>query len=260
MAPGAAGGVIARGTNGMARGAGGITGDGCMSGVDIGVPAGPAAARDPRHSRRWTRHSRDRRGRRRRDGRRRDGRRDGRRRDRCRAPGSVATAAGGPNSSTIEPAATTVVTPPQTEQRALPATGIFVGSTRENAERHSGHETFTYRPPSQPQFHASASPALLRRTAHRCAVDREDRPRQRLGVTLHFHCQRIAWAACVKNRRSFVTTPIDTVINGTRCSWPRRSLASGAAICSRPTESATCRRSRRFQRKHPARRPWGSRK
>ena len=53
---------------------------------------------------------------------------------------------GGPNSSSIELPAPSMITPPHTEQRARrPVAGIFVGSTR-NTERHSGHETFTCPP------------------------------------------------------------------------------------------------------------------
>ncbi len=53
----------------------------------------------------------------------------------------------GANSSSIELPAPTVITPPQTEQRArTPAEGTFAGSTRKT-ERHSGQETFNF-PPS----------------------------------------------------------------------------------------------------------------
>lgn len=64
------------------------------------------------------------------------------------APGAAAgTAAtgvdGAANSSSIGAAAPTMMTPPQTEQRArTPADGTFSGSTRKT-ELHSGHETFT---------------------------------------------------------------------------------------------------------------------
>jgi len=69
------------------------------------------------------------------------------------------------NSSSIELPAPTAMTPPQTEQRArTPAAGIFDGSTRKT-DRHSGHETFTYRPPLQSRFHVAALPEPIPRTA-----------------------------------------------------------------------------------------------
>jgi hypothetical protein len=60
------------------------------------------------------------------------------------ATGAETTGAGaGANSSSIGAPAPTMITPPQTEQRArTPPDGTFVGSTR-NTELHSGHETFT---------------------------------------------------------------------------------------------------------------------
>ena len=74
---------------------------------------------------------------------------------------------GGPNSSSTEVPAPTVITPPHTEQRArTPEAGIFPGSTRKT-DRHSGHETFTYFLPSPRSQIPAASPAPSLRSSAR---------------------------------------------------------------------------------------------
>lgn len=67
----------------------------------------------------------------------------------CSAAAGVAASRawlGGPNSSWIDESTPTVITPPQTEQRArTPSGGTFDGSTRKT-DLHSGQETFTSPP------------------------------------------------------------------------------------------------------------------
>ena len=107
-------------------------------------------------------------------------RRDGRRQLRSSAP----------NSSSIDPPAPTVMTPPHTEQRArTPAAGTFDGSTRKT-DRHSGQETFTS-PPLRSRIRwtrRSAGMSAGRRVG--TPIDREDRAGQRLRVALHFGRER----------------------------------------------------------------------
>ena len=68
-----------------------------------------------------------------------------------------------------------LLTSPHTEQRArIPSLGTFDGSTRKT-DRHSGHETFTYRPPLPWRSRGVMSPSPARASARRC-VDRSSRP------------------------------------------------------------------------------------
>ena len=130
---------------------------------------------------------------------------------------------------------TPIVMPPQTAHRA-PGTPISEPERSRRGHR-STFRTGTFTPPpSRSQIRTGRRWRRISRPRVRPAIDRVYRAWQRLGVTLHFPWPTRSRAACVKCRRSLVTTPIiATVINGTMKLSPAilAEEISGAAVLLR---------------------------